>query len=326
MRASDPETGDWYHKLTAQGYEIFLYEKTFERAGRRHYPTAPAPCLATDTYTASNRTWWTATERPKNDHVEGLETYHTCTDCEGVIDCEAPEEYPYTDDDWQPTPSGIGRMGEMSWHWDWSLPSPDIDIDIGQREDDTRFVFRKFVPGVDKQLILLHFHDMQYFALEAGNDPSQITFKGQPGFRYGTDSVGFLYEIKVGSTVEISKADFTWPSYHGLDEVDERDESGRELWFDGWGNNVIKVDIKRRRDHHRPYHNVIVGEKINLEASVQPSGFTIDSGTWVIDTQKVIENWDVSERPPPDAGWVAEITPLTELNGTNVSYYWVDGS
>jgi hypothetical protein len=82
--------------------------------------------------------------------------------------------------------------------------------------------------------------------------------------------------------------------------------------------NVVEVHILQNgADITNTTQDVIVGEKISLTAEVQPSGTTFTNQQWTVPGSRV-------------ANYVATLssgtlTPLSNLAGSSVDFYWVDG-
>lgn len=241
-KATDPDTGDWYDKLTAQGYEIFSYGAT--NRGSSAGMTTGEPCWWTNWMDPNEtRAHWSADERPLNFHVRRYEESMSCT---RLCTCSTTTGLQYELDHLDLAPPGSALFEDVMQLHDFSDPAEDyVEVQRGVIESDARYTFRKYVEGVDKQLIVLHFHNMDYTGRDDPLDPSLITFRGEPGFAYGEDGVGFLQEIKIDATNSISKADLQWPSFCHKGLPDQQ-EWGRRLSFNEWGNRVAEVALSFR--------------------------------------------------------------------------------
>src|SRR5207244_2784038 len=72
--------------------------------------------------------------------------------------------------------------------------------------------------------------------------------------------------------------------------------------------------------------NVIVGQKMNLTTSVQPSNGTVTNSQWTVPggNSDRIANYVVV--PPPQGGYIptsATVTNLTTLTNSSVDFYWI---
>jgi hypothetical protein len=87
--------------------------------------------------------------------------------------------------------------------------------------------FIKHWPTDEEQSVLLHFDSLFYWQAPwpfnlAGSDPAKITFWGQPGIYYATNSWGltniaFRVKIKTNTRYTISENDFTFPGDDGME-------------------------------------------------------------------------------------------------------------
>jgi hypothetical protein len=96
--------------------------------------------------------------------------------------------------------------------------------------------------------------------------------------------------------------------------------------------SLLKVDIKKDGEVITDSSvDVVVGEKINLEGTVQPSGFALGSKQWTIpNSGEIIKYWEPTWNPTGgkdgSGALEAHIEPVTTFDQSTISFYWVDGS
>lgn len=282
--------------------------------------TDPPICHVHAIWSEVDHTWWTASEQNFH-HLYDVAEMCCEAICGGDWECDDNIQNNYGFFGSTTPPGTYGAFEELTHRKDCD----DWLHSVARTDRDTSFSFRKFVPKVEKQLVVMHFKWMDYHrAPDETFDPSLITFHGEPGFWYDESQheVGFLFEITIGETYTIDRQSFTWP------DVDYFVDTGglclwrvigREMWFSEWGNAELLSIYRDGRNITGQEVPVWAGERLNLQANVNPN-FTVvpESFAWVV-TGDHIKNWEATE-PSSTEEYLSE----SDLREQSISFAWKD--
>jgi hypothetical protein len=190
--------------------------------------------------------------------------------------------------------------------------------------------------------VVLTFQGMTYALPNNGTlDLSQVQFRGQSPVSNDSQSVSYLMTTSPRQQYTINPDDFIWPSFspptnYSLTHNDTWDTCPL-LQSYSWAGNYL-TDLHRLSwtgfTNHSPVHivwtngmditgtsgnSIIVGQQVNLTASVDTPGIATSNFTWSV-SGSAISNYVVASDSSS-----AQMLPLTQTNSASVDFYWVSG-
>lgn len=153
------------------------------------------------------------------------------------------------------------------------------------------------------------------------------------------DAMPFSVRIFKELTDSGMSGSYTWKSDKGLHSVDIRDFHGTKIfgppqdgtevkhrvsWTFGETEPIVQIWYKNKEGEEinitdKKNQDVLIGQKVKLEAVVKPAGMSLSDGEWEFDDSKIISGWEATKQK-------AELKPFEDHNEKQIEFCWVDGS
>jgi hypothetical protein len=212
------------------------------------------------------------------------------------------------------------------------------------RERDTGWVtFRAPWQPATNTTVVLTFQGLSYATPNnATPDLSQVLFRGQSPVSNDSESASYLMTVSSGQQYTINQDDFTWPS------AESQPGNYATTFNDTWDICPILKSFAQSGNYltdyhwltwtaftnHSPVHilwtngvditgtsgnSIIVGQQVNLTATVDTPGIATSNFTWSV-SGSTVSNYIIASGSSS-----AQAPPLTQTNGASVAFYWVSG-